>query len=1200
MTQQEIIDRISEGSFDYENGSLEFSCLRLELSLRMGDTYEGSFHVYASGGSLVEGDVYSDHLRMECLTEHFNGTDAEIFYCFHAENMEEGDISKGAFTVISNCGEYSLPFVVTIEHEVLGSSLGVIRNMFHFTNLAKSSWREAVRMFYSPGFASLFQGTDAGLYDLYLALSAKEGNEQNLEEFLICSNKKQQLEFLTREKELRITLTGNEGNLGVSEHDISILRNGWGYTQLYIECEGDFFFTEKEQLTEDDFIGNRYTLPVFIDGNVCRRGRQFGKIYIYNAYTSLELPVIVTVGETSLTGRMRRSRRQLMTELSELYVKFRMHRISKNVWTSESARIIDRMAAMDEKDVMARLFQAQVLLTQERYNEAGWILDHVEDLLEQRAEDDSDAYAYYLYLTTLARRDPQYTAQIAEEVERLYRADRTRWKTGWLLLYLSEEYNRSAAEKWTFLEKQVRNGCSSPIVYVEALALMNRNPALLRRLGEFEEQVLLFGARWEGITDALLEQLLYLTGKKRDYSVLLYRTLTTLYQTRPEVRILQEICSLLMKGARTKQGAFAWYALGVKSHLRLTNLYEYYMAALDPTAEVELPKVILMYFSYQNHLDWEKSAYLYAYLLAHRGEYEELYETYAPRIERFVTEQIRSCRINRSLAELYQAFLTPAFFEEHAKARGGESADLLEPLSKLLFAHQVRCSDTRIRSVIVYQPHNLVPAVYLLADGSTWITIYGNAYTIVFEDAYGNRFYNSVEYTLEKLMLSGKFLRLFNHYIPKDVALDLYLVGVSKNEEGHSPEQLARQARIAASDAVEPQYAREMAVKLLMDYYEADDLDALDERLAHFSCKGLSAEQRLPILQLMVQRRFYDRAYEWICAFTPYDVDPKLLLRLTDLWIEQKDASKEQILYATARSVFRRGKYNSLLLKYLMHTYTGSTRELRDIRKAAMSFELDCYEISEKLLTQMLYTGAFIGEKAEILKYFIAQGGRQSLINAVLTQEAYEAFCGEKLTDETIFREIAACTQRGEKLPVVCKLAYLKYYAEHPGEEHSPLLRSFLSEMLQRGIHLNFFRELKGCEDLLIEQQDKQIIEYRTRSDVRAKIYYVLLGENGAASDYTSEYMSEAYHGVFFKEFILFFGEELQYYIMEESPSQEQLTESGSLRKNEIISGQAQDRFELINDCMIGHTLQDDGTLLHLLEEYDTKDYFERNLFTLR
>lgn len=110
------------------------------------------------------------------------------------------------------------------------------------------------------------------------------------------------------------------------------------------------------------------------------------------------------------------------------------------------------MVTMDEKDVPARLFQAQLLITEERYNEAGWILDHAADMLEARGATGGEQWAYYLYLTTLIHRDPQYTLQMAEQVEQIYRYDRTRWRVAWLLLYLSEEYNRSTSGKWMFLE----------------------------------------------------------------------------------------------------------------------------------------------------------------------------------------------------------------------------------------------------------------------------------------------------------------------------------------------------------------------------------------------------------------------------------------------------------------------------------------------------------------------------------------------------------------------------------------------------------------------------------------------------------------------------------------------------------------------------------------------------------------------------
>ena len=111
---QEIIDRILGGNFDYENGSLDFSCAKIELSLKKGEVYEGSFHIYAPQGRFSSGTVLSSDLRMECVTKEFVGDGEEIFFCFHGEKLEEGDVVKGNFYIISNQGEYYLPFVVLL------------------------------------------------------------------------------------------------------------------------------------------------------------------------------------------------------------------------------------------------------------------------------------------------------------------------------------------------------------------------------------------------------------------------------------------------------------------------------------------------------------------------------------------------------------------------------------------------------------------------------------------------------------------------------------------------------------------------------------------------------------------------------------------------------------------------------------------------------------------------------------------------------------------------------------------------------------------------------------------------------------------------------------------------------------------------------------------------------------------------------
>lgn len=1188
---QKIINQILEGNFYYENGSLDFSCAKIEISLNRGEVYEGSFRIYAPQGQFTGGTVLSSDLRMECVTGEFVGCDEEIFFRFHGEKLEEGDVVKGNFYVISNQGEYYLPFVVSVKHMILESSIGVIRNLFHFANLAKSNWQEAVNLFYSPDFSLVFSGSDAQFADDYRALSACGGSEQNMEEFLIQVHKKQKVEFLVQEEGLVLDAGRATGGYPVTERELTIVRNGWGYTRLFVECSGEFLFTEKEVLTDDDFLGNRCTLPVFIDSSLCRTGKNFGQIFLYNSYVTLTVPVTVKIGDGSGGSSQAVTRKRSTVQLMEFYQAFRSRKISTDTWLKETRKLVEKLAAMDENDVSVRLFQAQLLITEESFNEAGWILDHVAELLEKGAGNDT-LLAYYLYLTTLIHREEAYVDRVAGEVEHIYRKDNANWRVAWLLLYLSEEYHKSVTGKWVFLEKQYNIGCSSPILYIEAVSLLNNNPALLRRLGRFEQQVIWYGTRQELLKQEVVEQLIYLTDKVREYSDVLYRSLKKLYEKKNDVRVLQQICALLIKGGKTGEKYFGWYREGVENNLRITNLYEYYMMSMNLGKQQEIPKRVLMYFSYQSNLDYEHTAYLYDYILQNEYRLEDIYETYRMRIEYFCLDQISKLHINRQLADIYNRLLQPGMLTEQN----------CEPLSRLMFAHLIQVEDDRLRKVYVYQPGNLYPAEYQLNEGRTWVSLYGSSYTIVFEDAWNNRFIRNVEYTMEKLMIPGKFLRLLAPYSMKNPELDLYLCDSEREGALSSVESAERALRVADSDYVDSRVKRELTLKLLQYYYDVDDMRALDEYLARVNPDMLKAEERGTVLRFMVLRGNYELAGQWLAEYGPYFIEAKLLVRLISPLIDRNNMVENEVLTAAAVYAFRKGKYDSTVLRYLSMHYRGMTKNLRDVWKAARSFDVECYRLSETILVQMLYSGAFIGEKMEIFHYYISQGPKPEVEEAFLAQCAFDYFVKERVTEKDVFDEIQRMYLRGESVQKVCKLAFLKYYAENRPElteAASELTGLFLTELMEQGIHLEFFRAYKENERVSQEMSDKTIIEYRANPQAKACIHYVILHENGESDEYSTEYMREVYGGVCFKEFILFFGESLQYYITEERNGQEQLTESGTLQKSDIRDSESDSRYHLVNDIVISKTLQDYDTMDNLLEEYYRKEFLNSRLFKL-
>ncbi len=110
---------------------LEISCESLELSAKPEEIIEGSFTIQATD-KYAEGKIYSSDTRMNLQLLDFQGQEFVVQYFFNAANTEAGSIIRGEFVIISNCGEYTIPFRITIQKPQLECSLGIVKNLFHY------------------------------------------------------------------------------------------------------------------------------------------------------------------------------------------------------------------------------------------------------------------------------------------------------------------------------------------------------------------------------------------------------------------------------------------------------------------------------------------------------------------------------------------------------------------------------------------------------------------------------------------------------------------------------------------------------------------------------------------------------------------------------------------------------------------------------------------------------------------------------------------------------------------------------------------------------------------------------------------------------------------------------------------------------------------------------------------------------------
>lgn len=1180
-----VIADILDEKFRYETGSVDFSCPKLELTVKSGDIVDGTFTIRTNEEIETEGFVLTTGIRMQCNVDTFHSSEQEVYYRFDAKGMTAGEVEKGEFKVICTQGEYYLPYVVVVENDIADSTLGEIKNMFQFANLAKTNWEEAVQLFYTAQFENTFLGNDKRYLSLYKGLSMLPRNGQNVEEFLIAIHKKQKIEYTL--KESRLQLYDPEE---IVAGEVEIIRNGWGYTSLTIRAEGEFLSLEKETITDDDFLGNKCKVVFYVDSDKLHAGRNIGMIQIESPYRTLQaLVTVVNTPKRRFAIGIKKERKQLVYDLMRLYLDFRMKKVSSSVWLQQTGDIIDRLNNIDDRDPASRLFQAQLLITQERYHEAEWVLERSVELLEGHAKE-RELTCYYLYLTTLCTTDVLYVDEVARKVRKAYQADASNFRIAWLLLYLDEEYNKSPAKKWMFMEEQYGKGCTSPLLYVEAMHLLNANPAFLMQLSNYTISLLRFGLRYDALTEDVVRQVCYLADKQKEFKQNIYTLLTECYDLYPETELLQSICIMLVKGDKLGEAYLSWYEMAVEEDLRITRLYEHYMMSLPLDYAGKLPKLILMYFAYNNNLSYERRAFLYAYVLKNNEDYPELYRTYVPEMERFVIEQLQKGRMNKELAYLYKKLLTPQMIQ-------GDNATML---ADILFTELITVENPDITHVVVVYDRLKTQFIYPLMSGKAYIPLYGSNYTVLLEDKRGNRYVESMPYILEKLLIPGKLAKQAAPFVGEHLALDMYMCEGDRDYIVITEDNVRRVQNLMNCEQIKEDYKDEIAMKLTEFYYENDMIRELDAHLTMLKPDKMNVKERGTVIRYLTVRGMYDMAFQWMKEYGTGGVEAKTIVRFSRRILEHEpdlyDDKLTEIMYAA----FKQGKYDESMLQYLAMHYKGLTKEMRDIWKACMSYEVDTYMLSERILIQMLYSGTYIGERMDVFAAYLRGGAKTEVKYAFLSQAAFDYFVKDSMLEDMVFHELARIFKQGEKLNTISRLAFLKFFAmerDSVTDEIKPIIEAFIEELLRDSIYFSFYRSYADMIPALQRIADRTYIEYKASPNTKVMLHYVIKKDNEDNNVYKTEQMRNMYGGTFVKVVILFYGECLQYYITEEADGKEHLTESRTIYQNEEEKVSEGGRFTQINDIALASTMQDYDTVHTMLQEYFELDMKVNALF---
>ena len=1172
--------------FDEVRGLLVFSESKVEINIYDEEIIEGQFGVEEQDGYDMEGYVYSSSFRMHVNNPVIKGSSCVIEYSFDSRGMSMGDALKGNFYIVTNRGEFVLPFVAMKQRSMLETSLGQIKNLFQFTNLAKSSWDEAVDVFYSDDFEQIIGGSESKFIDLHRGLCVTGNKNANLEEFLIGINKKQKIEYSVAETEVRIENPTEDKSMNAI-----IRKNGWGYTLLTIEVVGDFIKTNKSFLKEQDFDGSECILEYNIIQEKLHNGRNLGRIILKSQYDVINIDIEVVKINLFKKNLIAQKQKRTTYGITRRYLDYTVKKISLQKWITLTDELLaDAVNTRD--DLVLSLMQVHSLIIQDRFNEAKWILD--KRIVDRIEDADDDVYCYYLYMNSLYNNDEYYSKEATEKIETIYDRNRENWHIAWILIKLDEEMRKSASKRFNFVVEQIRMGCTSPVIYLEGIKAVTEMPSLLRHLDREEKQMIFYGAREGILTKDVMAQVSYLVLKARNYDAKLLKIMKYIYAKTQSDEALQSICVQLMKGGKTGPEYFSWYEEAVERNFPLTRLYESYMLSMDLRRDEPIPKRVLMYFSFQSELPAAQNAYLYAYVVRNKETLQEIYMTYRDSIDRFVLKMLYEGRIDHNLAYLYSNIVLEDMLTE----------DNIKQFSKILFKHCITVEDQDIVKIIVVDSRMKKEMRYPIEGGKAYVGLLGNEYTVLLEDAYGNRYYNTRDYDTEKYFVPGKILYKMEGDVSDNLLFDLFLCDDSPEFLIITEKNVERYKFMESSPEITDSYRGLIRLPLIRYYMEKDDMAGVDEILSHIEYDDVNYRDYNELVRIMLIRGYIDKALEYVMYYGTDNIEPKLLVRLANRLIEREGMYEQEKLNYILVSAFERGKYDDIGIKYLAKYAKGPVKKLRNIWKAASNFDIDTYEVCERMIVQTLTTGAFIGEEAKVLREYVDGGAKTEVELHYLSYFAHEFFVRGRIADQYIFSEIERLYKSGENVTDICMISWLLNKSQQMenqslDDNEKEVANDFIRElMIKKSIVFPFFEKFRTISANAAQVYNRVLVEYKGTPGTKTVINYVISKGNEEAGGYSREDMTDMYGGVYVKQFLLFFGETLQYYITEETGNGPQLTESATISKNDAMADNSGDRYSLVNDIAVANTLKDYDTAMQLLEEYKYKEYLVDNIFT--
>lgn len=1187
------IEELLNDTYIYQVPKLVLSDMVLELTAPADSSLEGEFFFSAEDNSRIRGLLISSNRRIVIEKDTFSGNAIHVHYIIDTRGLREEEKFSGEITILSPIGEARLLVKVQVHTPEVQTRHGEIRNLDGFAKLARADFREAFHLFTSPDFARFLKGRDACWLPLYRGLCVKPAGYQHLEEFLIACGRKEPVHIsIDRDKKVYDGLRSSQKNI------LYVEKNNWGFVRMEVEVQGDFLQVDKKVITSEDFIGSLYGLEYILRRDRLKTGRNYGMITIRTVYETLQFQVVASNGAHSDDVRLKQKKTRSV--LMEEFLRFDTGCQTAAEWKEKTVRLLQTDAG--DTGYAHCAYMTALYLANGSSAEAisaCWPIRNGEVKTE-----DPELTGVGLYLMKQTGLLEKASDTIRDQ---LYDLRIRAPKSALLLrLWMTQLADLTPEKKLAEYEKLAEFGSVSPFMYSEVWKILKKDPQLLNSLHGLYFKTVQFAAKRGLLTPEITRMAAILAQHAKGWSPVLYRLLCSCYEAHPDRETLQAILRLIMLETPGRPEYFVWYERAVEAQIRMTRLYEYYMETLPMSKKEVLPLAIRLYFSYENRLRSGQKAFLYANIIRNREKDPATYGKYQEAMAQFAVDSLNRGLMNEHYAVVYDHFISQA-----------EDRNMAEMLAEVMFSCKVSVRDRAIRQVIVVNPCLSGETCYPVKDMTSYIQLYTGDEQILFEDSKRRRFAATVEHRVTPLMSPGKYVQGCQRMGARSFGLLVHTLAPVLETAQVSEENVRSFLRIAEDDRFVDE-CRLMARTKALQYYTRNEDKELPEAVQKLmareefagKCKGL-------IVRAMLQRNKLAGAFDVISRYGYEYIEVRLLTSLCTQLIENMGKEENEELLCLAYEMFARGKANDTILIYLRDNYIGYLEQMNRIRDLLADREIDTAGIDEELLILSMFLRKPLKHPGEILESYMKGNPRTQVAQAFLVFCAFDWFCSDQPQERYIIKQMKTMAA-AEKGHTVCRLALLKYYAglaQQPedstgygwkedaqdkkpsiSEEDREFIRAQLEEVTKEGIRLGFFRQLP--EELIqaYELDDRTFVECKGRPGESIVIRYCLRSEGEKKREFRSEPMKEMFQGVFAKEFMLFYGEVLDYTLIRNNKMTDLAVHSVS---GSQIDTNGKTKYQLLNRMLGDWHVRNFEQLDLDMQEYLTTEHLCQKMFTL-